>query len=114
MNSTAPLQKLCNVVVLGERHYFENQKEPTTEEANTVFGVKVQQGSTGSSSCWGAGSQALVSAHAHTHVHDVLPELPLSFFTQADFQELPFHTFVPPMDREMPQQSRSGELVHGE
>lgn len=79
-----------------------------------MFGVKVQQGSTELSSCCAAGSQALLSAHAHTHMY-ALYFLHFPFpFTQADLQELPFHTFVPLMDGEMPQHSRSGELAHGE
>lgn len=54
------------------------------------------------------------SQYTHTHMYTLyFLHLPFSF-TQADLQELPFHTFVPPMDGEMPQQSRSRELVHGE
>lgn len=58
-----------------------------------------------------AGSQALLSAHAHARVYTQLSTLPFPLI-QGDFQELPFHTSQ--VDWEVPQQIRGGELVPGE
>lgn len=95
------------------RHYFENQKEPTTEEANPMFGGVSSTDSSGFFK-WMQLALKLCSQHMHTHMY-TLYILDLSFpLIQADFQKLPVHTSAPQMDWEMPQQIRGGELVHSE
>lgn len=56
----------------------------------------------------------LCSQHMHIHIY-TLYVLYFPFpLTQDDWQELPFHTFVPWIDWEMPQRITGGELICGE
>ena len=60
------------------RHHFENQREPTTEEANTILGVKVQRIQQGYLLAVQLDLR-LCSQHVHTHVHTALSALSLYF-----------------------------------